>query len=29
MRSRLSVALEWLWSYFTYHRGARLIVDDS
>jgi NADH dehydrogenase len=29
MRSRLSVALEWLWSYFTYQRGARLIVDDS
>ena len=28
-RSRLSVALEWLWSYFTYQRGARLIVDDS
>ena len=29
MRSRLSVALEWLWSYFTYQRGARLIVDDK
>jgi NADH dehydrogenase len=26
-RSRLIVALEWLWSYLTYERGARLIVD--
>jgi NADH dehydrogenase len=26
-RNRLIVALEWLWSYLTYERGARLIVD--
>ncbi|MGD9617460.1 MAG: NAD(P)/FAD-dependent oxidoreductase [Alphaproteobacteria bacterium] len=28
-RNRLIVALEWLWSYLTYERGARLIVDRS
>ena len=28
-RSRLVVALEWLWSYLTYERGARLIVDRN
>lgn len=26
-RTRLIVALEWLWSYLTYQRGARLILD--
>ena len=26
-RSRLSVAVSWLWSYFTYQRAARLILD--
>jgi NADH dehydrogenase len=25
-RNRLSVMLEWAWSYFTFGRGARLIV---
>jgi NADH dehydrogenase len=31
VRSRLSVALQWLWSYVTFDRGARLITrpDDS
>jgi NADH dehydrogenase FAD-containing subunit len=28
-RNRLIVALEWLWSYLTYERGARLIVDRN
>jgi NADH dehydrogenase len=28
-RNRLAVALDWLWSYLTYQRGARLIVGDS
>jgi NADH dehydrogenase len=27
-RNRLVVASEWLWSYLTYQRGARLITDD-
>lgn len=27
VRSRMIVALEWFWSYLTYDRGARLIVD--
>ena len=26
-RNRLQVLLEWAWSYVTYDRGARLIVD--
>jgi NADH dehydrogenase/putative oxidoreductase len=26
-RNRLAVALDWLWAYLTYRRGARLIVD--
>ena len=26
-RNRLVVATEWLWSYLTYQRGARLIID--
>ncbi len=28
-RNRLIVALEWLWSYLTYERGARLILDRN
>ena len=28
-RSRLSVAIHWLWSYLTFDRGARLIVRDE
>lgn len=28
-RNRLSVSASWLWAYFTYERGARLIVGDS
>ena len=28
-RNRLSVALSWLWSYFTYERGTRLITGIS
>lgn len=28
-RSRLIVAIEWLWSYLTYDRGARLITKES
>ncbi|HEX5419515.1 MAG TPA: NAD(P)/FAD-dependent oxidoreductase, partial [Gammaproteobacteria bacterium] len=27
-RSRTVVALEWLWSYLTYDRGARLITRE-
>jgi len=27
-RNRLAVALDWLWSYLTYQRGARLITGD-
>ena len=27
-RNRLRVALEWVWSYLTYQRGARLIIGD-
>jgi NADH dehydrogenase len=27
-RNRLVVAMEWLWSYLTYQRGARLITDE-
>ena len=26
LRARFFVALDWLWSYVTYHRGARLIT---
>ncbi len=29
VRSRMSVALEWLWSYLTNDRGARLITRDA
>jgi NADH dehydrogenase len=29
LRNRLMVALTWLWSYFTYKRGARLITRDD
>jgi NADH dehydrogenase len=25
-RNRMAVALDWLWSYLTYQRGARLIT---
>jgi NADH dehydrogenase len=28
-KNRFSVSLSWLWSYITYQRGARLIVDSS
>ena len=28
-RNRAAVLLNWAWSYLTYDRGARLIVDDS
>jgi NADH dehydrogenase len=28
-RNRLSVMLQWAWSYFTYQRGVRLIVSES
>src|SRR5580698_1649314 len=28
-RNRLSVMLQWAWSYFTYERGARLITGDQ
>src|SRR5262249_37101977 len=27
-RNRLAVALDWLWSYLTYQRGARIITGD-
>ena len=26
--NRMAVALEWVWSYLTYQRGARLITGD-
>lgn len=29
LRNRLMVAMTWLWSYFTYQRGARLITRDD
>ena len=29
VRSRLLVAIQWLWSYLTFDRGARLITPDS
>jgi len=29
VRSRLVVAIQWLWSYLTFDRGARLITPDS
>jgi NADH dehydrogenase len=29
MRNRLVVALNWLWSYLTFHRGARLITHPD
>jgi len=28
LRARFFVALDWLWSYVTYHRGARLITGS-
>ena len=28
-RNRLVVALDWLWAYLTFHRGARLITGHS
>jgi NADH:ubiquinone reductase (H+-translocating) len=28
-RNRLVVALDWLWAYLTFHRGARLITGQS
>jgi len=28
-RNRLSVMLQWAWSYFTYQRGVRLIVSPQ
>ena len=28
-RNRIVVALDWMWSYLTYERGARLIVEDE
>ncbi len=28
LRSRLTVAIQWLWSYLTFDRGARLITGD-
>jgi NADH dehydrogenase len=28
-RNRLAVMFEWAWSYFTYHRSARLITGES
>jgi NADH dehydrogenase len=29
MRNRALVALQWLWSYLTFQRGARLITGDK
>jgi NADH dehydrogenase len=26
--NRILVFLQWMWNYFTYRRGVRLIVDD-
>jgi NADH dehydrogenase len=28
LRTRFFVALDWLWSYVTYDRGARLITEE-
>jgi len=28
LRNRTIVALHWLWAYFTFHRGARLITGS-
>jgi NADH:ubiquinone reductase (H+-translocating) len=28
-RTRFGVALDWLWAYFTYERGARLITEEK
>ncbi len=28
-RNRLSVAMEWIWAYLTFHRSTRLITDDT
>jgi len=28
-RNRMTVAIDWLWSYLTYQRGARLITGDN
>lgn len=27
-RNRIAVALDWIWSYFTFQRGARLITGE-
>jgi hypothetical protein len=28
-RNRMAVAVDWLWSYLTYERGARLITGED
>jgi NADH dehydrogenase len=28
-RNRMAVAVDWLWSYLTYQRGARLITGEN
>ena len=28
-RNKITVMLEWVWSYFVYERGARLITGSS
>jgi NADH dehydrogenase len=28
-RNRLAVMLDWLWAYFTFERGARLITSEK
>ena len=28
-RNRAAVAIDWLWSYLTYQRGARLIIGQD
>jgi NADH dehydrogenase len=28
-RNRVAVAIDWLWSYLTYQRGARLIIGEE
>jgi NADH dehydrogenase len=28
-RNRLVVSIQWIWSYLTYQRGARLITDPA
>ena len=29
VRNRIAVAIDWLWSYLTYQRGARLITGED